>query len=509
MTIDPTPTPPRGSSGAGSSDRHLISPSAAEIAGRLDRLWSNQGKSSSFLLPSFEGMEFGNFRIEKELGAGAFGVVYKALDLQTGRHVALKIPRPENLKNQDFLLRFESEAKAAARLDHPSIVATYSADLACSTPYIASALCEGPDLARWLDDHRAFKLDPTIVARFVIELIRAVEYAHGKGVIHRDIKPSNVLMVPLETETKYVRTLDQYLPKLADFGLAKLTTDPINDSRSSLVIGTPTYMAPEQLLPNWGPVTEKTDIYALGVLMFELMEGVAPRHGWSYAQIVASLYQGQQTSYSWTKNHVPEELQLIIEKCLEPDPVDRYASAQQLANDVACVLRGERISIRRPGIVRSLLSWMRNPSRPREIVFFLVPLNIVMLVWMLFCAGLLISPWHDGVDKTSDFCKGLIIAVAYNLPMVVFSAMRLYGYRWATWVALMLAFSVTVVVPFLVILGWLDTFTGLYLNRPYFRVANHFQILLFGIVESILLGVSLYSDYANKRRLSERVDPAN
>ncbi len=83
-------------------------------------------------------MEFGNFRIEEELGAGAFGVVYKALDLQTGRHVALKIPRPENLKNQDFLLRFESEAKAAARLDHPSIVATYSADLACSTPYIAS-----------------------------------------------------------------------------------------------------------------------------------------------------------------------------------------------------------------------------------------------------------------------------------------------------------------------------------------------------------------------------------
>ena len=170
------------------------------------------------------GNQVGPFVLESAIGAGALGIVYRAWDPQVGRHVALKIPRLENFGGDEAKSRFECEAKAAARLEHPSIVQVFSADIDGDTPYIASSYCNGPDLGRWLERIGNRPIDPKEVLRFVLQIASAVQYAHQKGVVHRDIKPSNILLVSRDnTPISESTSLDDCIAKLTDFGLAKLT----------------------------------------------------------------------------------------------------------------------------------------------------------------------------------------------------------------------------------------------------------------------------------------------
>ena len=253
-------------------------PSIEEVVARLEQLWAAPGTTHG---PDADlpGLRFGRYQLRGLRGQGAFGVVYLARDTQLDRDVAIKIPRAQVLADVEKRGRFEAEASAAAMLDHPGIITVYEADLTGPTPYIASAFCPGPDLGEWLASEH-WPTSWSDATAFIAQLADAVQYAHERGVYHRDLKPSNVLLMPRgdcphftsdsgqsievsrETDSDGAPSsgelgtvpiasaygkLSDYQPKLTDFGLAKLTQMTAAETRSSLLLGTPLYMAPEQL----------------------------------------------------------------------------------------------------------------------------------------------------------------------------------------------------------------------------------------------------------------------
>jgi serine/threonine protein kinase len=306
--------------------------SMAELSRQLDSLLGDRSQGDIEEHPNRIGQQFGKYRILLLAGSGAFGMVYQAVENGTNKWVAIKFPRRELFDSGESLQRFELEASAAKRLRHPAIVEVYETVLDAKTPYIVSEFCSGPDLGQWLHGNSLKTLPETKIARFLLSLCRGVQYAHELGVIHRDIKPSNVLLVsspilsplfqaqpgmPLRKVSEGTKhheqiahvqaqpspdTLDDFAPKLTDFGLAKLTEEPILHSRSSAIIGTPMYMAPEQLVPIWGPISNRADIYSLGMLLYELAEGKSARHGLSYSEILASLLKEGQGRVQWTRD---------------------------------------------------------------------------------------------------------------------------------------------------------------------------------------------------------------
>lgn len=464
---------------------------------RLDRLWRTE---IAAVAPTERGeTQIGPYLVKRTVGHGAFGVVFHAIDPRLQREVALKVPRPEVLVCYDKLQRFEDEALAAARLDHPGIVPIYDAELSGPTPYIASAFCAGPDLAAWLEQHPSESRDCQSVARFMLEVARAVAYAHSQGVVHRDIKPSNI-MLAVNDETTAGASLDDFTPRLTDFGLAKLTDAPLNSSRSSWILGTPTYMAPEQLLPQWGAVGEKADVFALGALLWELLSGRSPRLGQTYADIIAELLDENAIQPDFSRKDLPNDLRSIVANCLAKDPNERYASATALADDLAGFLKGEKISAHRFGWVDQLKRWAGQPRRPVQICFFVIPVNLAMVAWMMASTLLVWSSIYPGEDRLFATLQMMGIGLGYNLPIVLLCWLRLRGQKWATKAALLVTVLVTNLVPILVLTGVIRTFSDMYRDAPYFDATNHVLILLLGLIQAILLSASIFADLQQSRR---------
>ena len=220
---------------------------------------------------------FGRYMIERELGRGAFGVVFMASDTVLGRRVALKVPRPEILVTADVRRRFLREAEAASRLDHSHIVPVYDVGEVGPVCFIASAYCEGLTLAEWLrQNSSAVPFDSA--ARLVAKLAAAVGHAHERGILHRDLKPSNILLMRQGASAiaDGEECLDfPFIPRICDFGLARLLDQDSHETCSGVPIGSPGYMAPEQAagrLREHGPAT---DVYALGAILYELLVGTA------------------------------------------------------------------------------------------------------------------------------------------------------------------------------------------------------------------------------------------
>ncbi len=210
----------------------------------------------------------GRFELRGEIGRGGCGVVFRAHDPQLGRDVAIKIPRPESLVSDDLRQRFLREARAAGNMDHPNLVAIHEVGEDGPICYIAAAYIDGPTLAEWLR-RQATTIDARKAVTLVAALADALEQAHARGVIHRDIKPSNVLLQPVEPGRES-SDLSSYVPKLTDFGLAKLRESTDGDTRTGTVIGTIEYMAPEQAQGRLSDIDAHTDVYALGAILYEL-----------------------------------------------------------------------------------------------------------------------------------------------------------------------------------------------------------------------------------------------
>jgi tetratricopeptide (TPR) repeat protein/tRNA A-37 threonylcarbamoyl transferase component Bud32 len=297
------------------------------------------------------GCQFGDYELLGAIGRGGMGIVYKARQRSLDRLVAVKMIRSGSCASEEERRRFQVEAEAVARLRHPNIVHIYEVSEADGEPFLVLEFVEGDSLARRLGGD---PLGPRPAAVLVETLARAVEYAHGMGVVHRDLKPSNVLV-----EGTLEAALDGCVPKITDFGLAK-RLDKTGWTRSDAVLGTPSYMAPEQAASKPATIDARTDVYGLGAILYEMLTGRPPFRAESPLQTLKQVVEIEPARPRLVNPGVPRDLETVCLKCLEKDPQRRYSSAAAVADDLGRWLRGEPLRARRVGALGTGLRLCRR-----------------------------------------------------------------------------------------------------------------------------------------------------
>jgi tetratricopeptide (TPR) repeat protein len=316
---------------------------AATLAAGDCRESDGPGLEPAKVLPNSAGYE-----IRSELGRGGMGVVYQAWHVPLKRIVALKVIAAGRLAGAESLRRFRAEAEAAARLQHPYIVQIHEVGKADGVPFYSMEYVSGGSL-----DQRMRRTPYSFreAAEIVEKLAAAVQSAHAAGIVHRDLKPSNVLL-----------TVDGQ-PKITDFGLAK-QLDRVQEAdlqtRTGAILGTPSYMAPEQAAGQGRAIGPATDVYSLGAILYEVLTGRPPFRGADYLQTLEQVRTREPLSPARLQPGIPQDLTTICLKCLEKAPANRYASAQELAADLQRFLAGEPIHARPAGKLERGLKWVRR-----------------------------------------------------------------------------------------------------------------------------------------------------
>ncbi len=292
-----------------------------------------------------ENVEFGRYTLKHKIAAGGMGVVYVAEDKKLKRTVALKMIRGSTFADEGEVARFTLEAEAAAGLDHPHIVPIYEVGRLDGQPFFTMKLIEGQSLAQRLKEFHGI-LPVREVATLLSKLARAVHHAHQRGVLHRDLKPGNILLDAAGE------------PWLTDFGLAKLANADSSLTLTKDHIGTPHYMAPEVAGGNARAVSTASDVWAMGVMLWEMLCGMPPFHGAGPVEIMRRIVDSEP---SWPAgSRADGDLVTIARRCMEKNPARRPESAAELAEELDRWLRGEPIKARPVTIRERLVKWVRR-----------------------------------------------------------------------------------------------------------------------------------------------------
>jgi len=277
---------------------------------------------------------FGDYELLEEIGRGGMGVVYRAVQKSLGRTVAIKMLLRRDLATPADLLRFRSEAEAAAQLDHPGIVSIFEVGECAGHPFYSMQLVEGTTLAKWL---QRGPLPAREAAALLAKVADAVHAAHARGVLHRDLKPSNIL---IDTGGE---------PHVSDFGLAKRLEAEESVTHTGAILGTPCYMSPEQAAGSRGDVGPTSDVWSLGTILYQMLTGRPPFQASSPMDTLLAVLESDPPVPRSIDRHVNRDLEMIALKSLQKPQELRYASAAELAADLRAFLAGEPVAARRGG----------------------------------------------------------------------------------------------------------------------------------------------------------------
>jgi WD40 repeat protein/serine/threonine protein kinase len=341
----------------------LLDRAPSLVAPLLTRLVDGTSVAASASFP-----RLAEYEVIDELGAGGMAVVYRAVHRRLRRTVAIKVLRAGVRARADDVARFQTEAQAAARLQHPNIVQVYEVGECSAGPFIAMEYLGGGSLFHAL---AGAPLPQKAAAELVVTLARAVQVAHQHGVIHRDLKPANILLTgSVETtangrrSSRSVVSLESgIVPKISDFGLAKLVESTFVQTHTGDILGTPSYMAPEQARPGKTAVGPSADVYALGAILYELLTGRPPFRADNPLDTLLQVTCQDPVAPIQLNPKIAKELNVICLKCLSKDPVQRYASAAALADDLECWLSGRSIEARPASALERAWKWAkRSPT---------------------------------------------------------------------------------------------------------------------------------------------------
>ena len=313
-------------------------------------------------------MDFGDYELLEQIGRGGQGVVFRARQKSLNRTVALKIIGLGQWATKAHLKRFRLEAEAAARLEHPGIVPIHEVGERDGSCYFSMKFVEGGQL------DEVARREPMPIRR-AVELIakvaRTVHYAHEHGILHRDIKPGNIL---LDAKGE---------PHLTDFGLARLVESESSVTQTLDVLGTPSYMAPEQAVGNNAAVSSATDVYGLGAVLYQLLTGQPPFAGGTTYETIKLLLDTEPRQPRLLNPKIDRDLSTICLKCLEKDPKRRYSSALALAEDLGRWLKHEPIVARHTGVFTRGRKWVRRNPTSALLVAYVVALAAAAgwIVW--------------------------------------------------------------------------------------------------------------------------------
>ncbi len=333
--------------------------------------------------PPLYGQPFGDYEIFEELGRGGMGVVYRARQISLNRPVALKMIRESRLASSEQIQRFQTEAEAAARLNHPGIVPVYEIGQHDGNYFFSMGLFEAGSLEDLLAKG---PLPPRRAAEIVGSVARTVHFAHSRNIVHRDLKPANVLLDELGQA------------RLTDFGLAKDVASDSQLTYDGQVMGTPSYMSPEQAAGRSAEVGPLSDVYSLGAILFRLVTNRPPFPGRSILDTLQAAIHEEPQSPRQFNEHVDLDLSTICLKCLEKDPARRYPSAAELADDLDRYCLGEPIGARPISRSERIVRWCR--AHPKAVWGTL--LTVALMATAVVCAGLGLERQVTSFEQTLD-----------------------------------------------------------------------------------------------------------
>ena len=371
--------------------------------------FSLAGDEETFALPDGKTRTIGHFELLERIGAGSFGAVWRARDKELDRVVAIKIPRRGNLVSED-VHRFLREAQATAQMKHPNIVSVHEVGREGDTLYIVNDFIRGSTLKDRLADG---PLSPEEAAAMCARIADGLEHAHQAGIIHRDLKPSNILLDANRT------------PYIADFGLARRDVGEVTMTLEGRILGTPAYASPEQASGKLDQVDRRSDVYSLGVVLFELLTGERPFRG-NVQMLLQQVLQDDAPSPRSFNGNISRDLETICLKCLEKNPNRRYQTASELRDDLHRYLDGAPIHAHPVSSLERGKKWiLRHPgvSALAACIVLLVVVAVTIISW----------EWRQVVMAQKNHALAQVDSVLNAEPQVVASIISTMSdlRRWA------------------------------------------------------------------------------